>query len=89
VETLLRALPEKYRQVVVLFYLEQKAYSEVAAMLGLPMGTVKTLLFRARKELVKIGARSLRQIRETEPGTPRAAVAPPAMNAIRDLLYEL
>ncbi len=57
VQTLLAELPEKYRQVVVLFYLEQKAYEEVAAMLGLPLGTVKTYLFRAKKELLRIVSR--------------------------------
>jgi RNA polymerase sigma-70 factor (ECF subfamily) len=61
VESLLSGLPEKYRRVVVLFYLEQKAYDEVAAMLGMPLGTVKTLLFRARKELLRIGARAMRR----------------------------
>ena len=44
-------LPEKYRQVLLLFYFEEKSYEEVAAMLNLPMGTVKTHLHRARKEL--------------------------------------
>lgn len=57
VEFLLSQLPEKHRQVIHLFYLEQKAYEEVADMLGLPLGTVKTLLFRAKKELVRINAR--------------------------------
>jgi RNA polymerase sigma-70 factor (ECF subfamily) len=57
VEILLAQLPEKYRQVIALFYLEQKAYEEVAIMLDLPLGTVKTLLFRARKELLRINAR--------------------------------
>jgi RNA polymerase sigma-70 factor (ECF subfamily) len=53
VEALLRALPEKYRRVLTLFYLEQRKYEEVAEMLGLPMGTVKTFLFRAKRELLK------------------------------------
>jgi RNA polymerase sigma-70 factor (ECF subfamily) len=57
VQVLLMELPEKYRQVISLFYLEQKSYEEVATMLNLPLGTVKTLLFRARKELVRIASR--------------------------------
>jgi RNA polymerase sigma-70 factor (ECF subfamily) len=57
VHALLAQLPENYRRVITLFYLEQKAYEEVAAMLGLPLGTVKTLLFRGRKALLKIAAR--------------------------------
>ena len=58
VKILLAKLPEKYRQVITLFYLEQKAYEEVASMLGMPLGTVKTLLFRAKKELLRINSRS-------------------------------
>jgi len=44
--------------VITLFYLEQKSYEEVGAMLGLPMGTVKTFLYRARKELLKMSRRN-------------------------------
>lgn len=57
VESLLGRLPAKYRQVLTLFYLEQKSYEEVAVMLGIPLGTVKTFLFRAKKELLRIGNR--------------------------------
>jgi RNA polymerase sigma-70 factor, ECF subfamily len=59
-ETLLAKLPAKYRCVITLFYLEQKSYDEVAAMLAIPLGTVKTLLFRAKKELLAIGNRQTR-----------------------------
>lgn len=52
IKTLLNQLPENYRRVVTLFYLEQKSYEEVSSGLGIPLGTVKTLLFRARKELL-------------------------------------
>jgi RNA polymerase sigma-70 factor (ECF subfamily) len=63
VETLLGELPENYRRVITLFYLEQKAYEEVALMLDIPLGTVKTLLFRAKKELLRINARQGRMLR--------------------------
>jgi len=56
-EALLAKLPEKYRRVITLFYLDQKSYEETAAMLGIPLGTVKTLLFRAKKELLAISNR--------------------------------
>jgi RNA polymerase sigma-70 factor (ECF subfamily) len=59
VNHLLQQLPEKYRQVISLFYLEQKSYEEVSALLGLPLGTVKTFLYRAKKELLKLGSRHL------------------------------
>jgi RNA polymerase sigma-70 factor (ECF subfamily) len=49
--SLIAELPEKQRQVVALFYMEEKSYEEVARLLDMPMGTVKTHLFRARKEL--------------------------------------
>jgi RNA polymerase sigma-70 factor (ECF subfamily) len=54
---LLGRLPAKYRQVVALFYMQEKSYDEVARMLDLPVGTVKTYLFRARKSLAEELAR--------------------------------
>ena len=47
-------LPDQYRAVVTLFYLEQRSYKEVAEVLGLPMGTLKTHLHRARAMLRRI-----------------------------------
>jgi RNA polymerase sigma-70 factor (ECF subfamily) len=47
----IRQLPEKYRQAVMLFYMEEKSYVEVAAMMALPIGTVRTYLYRAKKAL--------------------------------------
>jgi len=54
----LRELPEKYQQVLRLYYLEEKSYEEVSRMLEWPMGTVKTNLHRARKELAEAVVRS-------------------------------
>ncbi len=65
VDVLLRQLPEKYRRVIALFYLEQKSYEDVAALLGIPLGTVKTLIHRARKELTRIAARSISALNPT------------------------
>jgi RNA polymerase sigma-70 factor (ECF subfamily) len=48
------ALPEKYRSVVTLFHLQGKQYEEIATVLGLPMGTVKTHLFRAKEQLRRL-----------------------------------
>jgi RNA polymerase sigma-70 factor (ECF subfamily) len=45
------ALPEKYRVVITLFHLQGKQYEEIASVLGLPLGTVKTHLFRAKDHL--------------------------------------
>jgi RNA polymerase sigma-70 factor (ECF subfamily) len=44
-------LPEKQRQVIMLFYMEEQSHEEVATMLAMPVGTVKTLLHRARARL--------------------------------------
>ncbi len=44
-------LPGNYRQVVMLFYMEERSYEEVARMLDIPVGTVKTHLHRARLQL--------------------------------------
>jgi RNA polymerase sigma-70 factor (ECF subfamily) len=45
------ALPAKYRLVVTLFYLQGFSYREMSEVLDLPLGTVKTHLFRARERL--------------------------------------
>lgn len=48
------ALPEKYRAVITLFHLQGRQYDEIASVLGLPMGTVKTHLFRAKEQLRRL-----------------------------------
>src|SRR5262252_11249065 len=48
---LVEQLPTKQRQVIMLFYMEAQSHEEVAAMLAMPIGTVKTLLHRARARL--------------------------------------
>lgn len=47
----LSLIPDKHREVLVLCDLEERADSEVAAMLGVPKGTVKSRLRRARANL--------------------------------------
>ena len=44
-------LPEKYRVVITLYHLAGKQYEEIAEILELPLGTVKTHLFRAKEQL--------------------------------------
>lgn len=44
-------LPDRYRAVVMLHYLEDVSYPEIAEILELPLGTVKTHLHRAKKML--------------------------------------
>ena len=50
----LSRLRPEYREVVVLRYQEGLTHPEIAGILGLPSGTVKTYLHRARKELAEI-----------------------------------
>ncbi len=47
----IEALPESYRMVVSLRYQQELSYEEIASVLSLPVGTVKTGLFRARARL--------------------------------------
>lgn len=53
VESALRQLPAGYRIVLTLFYIEDLPVKEIAAIVDLPVATVKTHLHRARKELRK------------------------------------
>lgn len=46
-------LPEKYRLPVLLFYMEELKLSEIAGILGIPQGTVKSRLYKAKKVLKK------------------------------------
>lgn len=45
------ALPEKYKSAVVFFYVQEMSYEEICAVQSLPLGTVKTNLFRGRNLL--------------------------------------
>jgi RNA polymerase sigma-70 factor (ECF subfamily) len=47
----IEALPEKQRQAVTLYYLDERPVDEVAAMMGIPVNTAKTHLHRARASL--------------------------------------
>lgn len=51
VELALRRLREEYRQAFVLFHENQLSYAEIAESLDCPVGTVKTWVRRARREL--------------------------------------
>lgn len=47
----LAKLPEEYRTAVVLVDLEDRSYAEAAHVLGVPVGTVRSRLFRGRRLL--------------------------------------
>ncbi|KOP78755.1 RNA polymerase sigma factor SigW [Cytobacillus praedii] len=44
-------LPEKYRTVIVLKYIEELSLNEISKILDLPLGTVKTRIHRGREAL--------------------------------------
>jgi RNA polymerase sigma-70 factor (ECF subfamily) len=51
VRTMVRTLPPQYRVIVILYYLEEFDVNEISKTIGIPVGTVKSHLFRARKML--------------------------------------
>jgi RNA polymerase sigma-70 factor (ECF subfamily) len=56
----LRQIPEHYQQIILLCDVEQMTYKEIAAALGVPIGTVMSRLHRGREllrtELIRYGA---------------------------------
>lgn len=47
-------LPDKYRDVIILRFLEEKSYEEIADILQTPSGTVATYMNRGKKMLRKV-----------------------------------
>ena len=60
---LLSRLDEQYRTAVALFYLEDCAYEEIAAILGVPLGTVKSRIARGVAQLKAMVARRQKEER--------------------------
>ncbi len=71
-EAAMRRLRPDYREIVVLRFQEGLAYEEIAEATGLPLGTVKTHIHRARKELADI----LASLGYHPPGETRRASKP-------------
>jgi len=62
-------LPVQYRTVLTLFHLEEFSYQEIEQITGMPEGTIKSYLFRAKailKEKLKfvVDENSLRKVKE-------------------------
>ena len=51
VEQLILQLPETYRTVITLYHLNEFSLEEIGEITGMPEGTIKSYLFRARKLL--------------------------------------
>lgn len=60
-------LPDKYRSVIVLKYMEELPLQEISEILDLPLGTVKTRIHRGREALRK----QMSQLPVTEVGGKR------------------
>jgi RNA polymerase sigma-70 factor (ECF subfamily) len=48
IESVVRALPGAYRELIILRHSQDLSYEEIVEVTGLPLGTVKNRLFRAR-----------------------------------------
>lgn len=54
ISSLVHQLKPHYRELIIMRYLDELSYAEIADKLNMPLGSVKAKLFRARDLLVKI-----------------------------------
>ncbi|MFH1534644.1 MAG: sigma-70 family RNA polymerase sigma factor, partial [Patescibacteria group bacterium] len=54
IQKVLSQMDKKYQEVIVLKYLEDKDYQEISDILKKPVGTVGTLLSRAKKQFKQV-----------------------------------
>ncbi len=47
----IEALPESYREILVLKYMDERSYKEISELLGITIETIESRLFRARRAL--------------------------------------
>jgi len=60
----LSRINERHRSILILRYLEGKDYNEISDILKLPLGTVSTLIYRAKKDFKEIAERSNLNIKD-------------------------
>ena len=53
-DNLLEELPAHYRTMIQLRFIKEYSYEEIAEQLGMPIGTVKTQIHRARERLCRL-----------------------------------
>ncbi len=70
IQQALDELPAEFRVAVVLCDLEQLSYEEIAATLGIKVGTVRSRIHRGRVLLRQALAHRAPGLRPVEPGTP-------------------
>jgi len=47
----IESLPENYKIILTLYHVDEMSYNDIAGIVDMPQGTVKSYLFRARKML--------------------------------------
>ena len=78
----IRSLPEEYRSAVVLSDLQGLRYAEIAEMLAVPEGTVKSRLFRGRRLLQRTLAGFAVEMGYLKASVVRAALASATVTAM-------
>ncbi|MBQ3181075.1 MAG: sigma-70 family RNA polymerase sigma factor [Firmicutes bacterium] len=53
IDRAIASLPDNYRDIVYLRYIEDMSYQQIADVLQLPVSTIETRLFRGKKQLQK------------------------------------
>jgi RNA polymerase sigma-70 factor (ECF subfamily) len=53
VESGLEMIPELYKEILILYYIEELSYQEIADILHVPMGTVSVRIRRGKEALKK------------------------------------
>jgi RNA polymerase sigma factor (sigma-70 family) len=51
IQTEMQHLPVPYRTILTLYHLDEMSYAEISDIMDLPAGTIKSYLFRARRQL--------------------------------------
>lgn len=72
IKTALQMLPDEFRAVAVLYFLEEMSYEQIAKIVDVPLNTVRSRLHRARKLLQK----SLWELAQERGLTPSGAPQP-------------
>ncbi len=58
IKKVLSRMDSKYREIIVLRFLEEKDYGEISDILKMPMGTVATMVSRAKKHFKEVAIKT-------------------------------